>query len=167
MPISNVPPPGAGIPGWKPMKKVIEGKVYSTESSTLIHEENFSEQEDHPHPFVQQMYRTRLGKFFLVHRNEEFFNGNIDDVDRQDRIIPLTQEQAVNWMEKHCNEKITNYVQLPEAGDPSTTLTLRLGKFLKLQLSAASVGAGVSMNSWCVRVLEAALNKQEQGASMG
>ena len=116
MPISNVPPPGAGIPGWKSMKKVIEGKVYSTESSTLIHEENFSEQEDHPHPFVQQMYRTRLGKFFLVYRNEEFFNGNIDDVDRQDRIIPLTQEQAVNWMEKHCNEKITNYVQLPEAG---------------------------------------------------
>lgn len=160
MPIWKVPQAGAGIPGWKPMKKVIEGKVYSTESSTLIREEDFREQDDDPHPFVQQMYRTRLGKFFLVHRNEKFFNGNIDDVDLQDRIIPLTQEQAVNWMEKYCNNKITDYVDVPEAGEPSTTLTLRLDKGLKLKLGIAAVGAGVSMNSWCVRVLEGALNGQ-------
>ena len=153
----------------KSIKRVIDGKAYNTDTSQLIHEylEDDDERPDprHPfgmaqHPYAEQLYRTRLGKFFFVLRNEPYKNLAIQDggdLDFQDRIIPLQQEHAVKWMEKHCNEKITQFVDVPEAGEPSTTLTLRLDKVLKILLGAAAVKDGVSLNNWCVRVLEDAV----------
>ena len=151
---------------WPSMKRVIDGKAYNTDTAQLIHE--YSEDEDdtphprHPfgmaqYPYAVQMFRTRLGKFFLVIRNEPYKNPANDDVDLRDRIVPLERDDAIKWMEKHCNEKITDFVEVPEAGDPSTTLTLRLDKVLKILLGAAAVKDGVSLNQWCVRVLEAAV----------
>jgi predicted HicB family RNase H-like nuclease len=74
----------------------------------------------------------------------------------------LETDHAIKWMEKHCNTKITDYVQVPEAGEPSTTLTLRLDTVLKICLNAAAVQEGISMNLWCVRALEAAMKQHEQ-----
>jgi hypothetical protein len=151
------------------MKRVIDGKAYNTETAQLIHE--YLENDDdtpnprHPfgmaqHPYAERLYRTRLGKFFLVLRHEPYINPAIQDggdLDLQDRIVPLEPEPAMKWMEKHCNEKITDFVEVPEAGEPSTTLTLRLDKVLKILLGAAAVKDAVSLNGWCVRVLEAAV----------
>jgi hypothetical protein len=113
-------------------------------------------------PYAEQMFRTRFGKFFLVLRHEPYHNPANDDVDLRDRILPLEPDQAIKWMEKYCNEKITDYMDVPEAGEPSTTLTLRLDKVLKIRLNAAAVQAGVSMNVWCVRSLEAAIEANDQ-----
>ena len=121
---------------WRPIKTVIDGKLYNTDTATFIHEAYDDNQDDaDPHPKVEQMYRTRLGKFFLVLRNEQYWNPAIEDSDLQDRILPFEPEQAIKWMEKHCNEKITGQVEVPEAGEPSTTLTLRLDK---VQIGRAS-----------------------------
>jgi len=83
-----------------------------------------------------------------------------EGIDLRDNFFPLDQDQAVNWMEKYCNEKIEKYLEVPEAGDPSTTLTLRMDKALKILLNAASIKEGVSMNVWCVRVLEQAVAEE-------
>ena len=169
MALRFVSPQSVSKSGWPSIKRVIDGKAYNTETAQLIHE--YLEGEDdtpnprHPfgmaqHPYAEQLYRTRLGKFFLVLRHEPYRNPAIQDggdLDLRDRIVPLEPEHAMKWMEKHCNEKITDFVELPEAGEPSTTLTLRLDKVLKILLGAAAVKDGVSLNSWCVRVLESAV----------
>ncbi len=150
--------------GWPPKKQVINGKAYNTQTATLIHE-HIDNDDAHPrHPFgmaqfpyAEQLFRTRFGKFFLVLRNESYWNPAIDDSDLQDRIVPLEPEQAIKWIEKYCNEKISDYIDVPEAGEPSTTLTLRLDKVLKILLNEAAVKKGVSMNQWCVQALEAAV----------
>ncbi len=157
---------------WPSMKRVIDGKAYNTDTAQLVHE--YVEDEDSPnprhpygmgqYPYAEQMFRTRLGKFFLVIRHEPYLNPANEDVDLRDRIVPLKQDDAIKWMEKHCNEKITDFVEVPEAGDPSSTLTLRLDKVLKILLGAAAVKDGVSLNHWCVRVLEAAVKDKPLSA---
>lgn len=144
-----------------PLKRVLDGKSYNTETATLIHEhvedDELVENGPHgpnPYPPYQQLYRTRFGKFFLVLRNESVWNHALEESDLQDRIVPVEIERAVKWMELHCNEKIDQFVDVPEAGDPSTTLTLRMDKALKISLNTASITDGISMNAWCVRALE-------------
>ena len=113
--------------GWPPKKQVINGKAYNTQTATLIHE-HIDNDDAHPrHPFgmaqfpyAEQLFRTRFGKFFLVLRNESYWNPAIDDSDLQDRIVPLKPEQAIKWIEEYCNEKISDYIDVPEAGEPST-----------------------------------------------
>jgi hypothetical protein len=149
-----------------PMKQVIEGKAYNTATSKLIHEHSVDYDENQhnfgpEYPYTEQLFRTRFGKFFLVVHNEAYNNPAIDDIDLRNRIVPLETDHAVKWMEKHCNDKITDYVDVPEAGEPSTTLTLRLDKVLKISLNAAAIQEGVSMNQWCVRALEAAVAQHE------
>lgn len=160
-----LPRPANGL-HWPPLKQVIDGKAYNTATATLIYE--YLESDDtvsghrHPYgmeeyPYAEQMFRTRFGKFFLVIRNESSMNPAHNEIELKDRIIPLESDKAIKWMEKHCNDKIDQYVEVPEAGEPSTTLTLRLDKILKIGLNAAAIQEGVSMNVWCVRALDAAI----------
>jgi hypothetical protein len=144
---------------WPQLKMVIEGKLYRTETATLIHEACKDDCDDSdPNPRVEQMFRNRLGKFFLAIRNESYWNPAIEEADLQDRIFPLEPAEAINWMEKHCNDKITSFVEVPEAGEPSTTLTLRLDKVLKILIGGAAARKGISLSLWCVQALEAAVN---------
>lgn len=158
----------ADASGWPPLKQVMQGRAYNTETAKLIHEHSvdYDEQPHHDfggeYPYSEQMFRTRFGKFFLVVRNEAYNNPVIKETELRDRIIPVEPDHAIKWMEKYCNTKITDYADVPEAGEPGTTLTLRLDKVLKICLNAAAIQEGISMNLWCVRALEAAMNQHEQ-----
>lgn len=145
-----------------PLKRVIDGKSYNTATSTLIHHVELSTHETYGPGFEHclQLYRTRFGKFFLVERNESYLNAASGESDLRDNLFPLDQDQALKWMEKHCNEKVEKYIDVPEAGDPSTTLTLRMDRALKNLLNAAALKEGVSMNVWCVRILEEAVAEE-------
>jgi hypothetical protein len=156
-------------PDWQPVKRVIDGKAYNTETSSLLHE-HLEDDEASPrhtfgmeeHPYAEQMYRTRLGKFFLVVRNVSYMNPAIDGVDLQDLVYPLDVELATKWMEKHCNSKLLEYVDVPDAGEPSSTLTLRIDKILKIRLNTAAIQENISMNAWCARALESAIEAHNQ-----
>jgi len=142
-----------------PIKRVIDGKSYNSTTATLIHDEDLSTKDDDPaFPHCLQLYRTRFGQFFMVERNEEFLNHATDEGDRRDSIYPMSQDEALKWMEKYCNGKIEQFMEVPEAGDPSTTLTLRMDKSIKLLLSTMAIQAGESMNACCVRILTKAIS---------
>ena len=151
--------PSVPAPKWDAIKAVIDGKLYNTETATFIHEPS---DDTAPNRRVEQMYRTRLGEFFLVVRNEQYWNPAIQEADLQDRIFPLEPEQAIKWMKKHCNDKITGHVDVPEAGESSTTLTLRLDKGLKVLLESAAAKNSMSLSLWCVQALQAAVNAGEE-----
>jgi predicted HicB family RNase H-like nuclease len=141
-----------------PIKRVIDGKSYNSTTATLIHEKCLSDRDDDPYAHCLQLYRTRFGQFFMVERNEAFKNLAIDDLDYRDSICPLPQEAALKWMEKYCNAKIEQFMEVQEAGDPSTTLTLRMDKTIKIMLNSTAIQAGESMNAWCVRILTNAVS---------
>lgn len=156
---------------WPAMKRVIDGNAYNTETASLVHEyvEDYDAHPRHQfgpeYPYVQQMFRTRYGKFFKVLRNEVYLNPATEEIDLRSRIEPLEAEQAMKWMEQHCNDKIETYFEVPEAADSSTTLTLRISKLLKIRVNAAAVSEGISMSIWCERALEDALKKAPDPSS--
>ncbi|TDF62061.1 hypothetical protein [Cupriavidus sp. L7L] len=145
------------------LKRVVDGKAYNTATAALIHEKELSPNDTYGPGYEHclQLYRTRLGKFFLVERNEPYWNAVSGESDLRDHLFPMNQDQATKWMEEHCNDKIESYIDVPEAGDPSTTLTLRMDKTLKILLNAAAIKEGISMNVWCVRVLAQAVAQDE------
>ena len=60
-------------------------------TAALIHEQyKEDEEEENPHPYAEQMYRARLGKFFLVLRNESYINPAIADGDLRDPTVQST-----------------------------------------------------------------------------
>ena len=141
----------------KDVKKIIDGKAYNTATAALIHTEylpvhdSFSRDQ---YPHCQQIYRTRLGKFFLVERNELYANLANDELDLRDNIYPMTSGEAIKWMEERCNEKIDQFVEVDEAGDPDTTLTLRVSKVYKMVLNVIAMKKGLTLNGLCVLALK-------------
>ena len=83
------------VSGRPSIKQVIDGKAYNTETANFIHEYIRDDDNDWPedprYPYSEQMFRTRFGKFFLVVRNESFFNPANDEADMRDRVIPLNR----------------------------------------------------------------------------
>jgi len=144
-------------------KKIIDGKAYNTATSALIHTEDLPVQNDgfdpNLHPHYQQLYRTRLGKFFLVERNERYSNLVNEELDLRDNIFPMTAENAIKWMEGRCNEKIDKFIEVEEAGDPDTTLSLRISKVYKLVLESIAMKKGLSLNGLCVLALKDVIDK--------
>jgi hypothetical protein len=147
----------------KNFKKIIDGKVYNTATSALIHTADLAVQntifDPDENPHCQQLYRTRLGKFFVVERNESYFNLANNELDLRDNIFPMTSVDAIKWMEDKCNEKIEQFVEVDEAGDPDTTLTLRISKGHKIVLNAIAMKKGVSLNGLCALALKDVIDK--------
>ena len=137
-----------------PIKKVIDGKVYSTTGAMLIHELL----EDGVRPFGQtqaiQLYKNRLGKWYFVARNELFHNLKNGDLDLRDRVEPCEQEDAIKWMEQHCPEKLLELLEVPEASDPSSTISLRMPKEMKIKMTTLAIQEGLSLNAWCIETLK-------------
>lgn len=86
------------------MKKVIEGKIYNTETATFICEDSYSYQSDFRH-WSEELYQTPKGKFFLVGEGgpmskyaESIGNGNVTG--SGDNCVPLTDDEALEWCEK-------------------------------------------------------------------
>lgn len=71
----------------------------------------------------------------------------------------MTSEDAIKWMEERCNEKIEKFVDVGEAGDPDTTLTLKISKGHKIVLTAIAMKQGLSLNGLCVLALKDIIEK--------
>lgn len=143
-----------------PHKEVIDGKAYNTATSTLIHEIVEWGVQPLGHTEAKQLYKNRLGKWFFVVRNEQYRNPVNDNLDLRTRVVPLNQEDAAKWMEKYCPDKLLELLDVPEAGDPSATLSLRMSKELKIKLSALAIQEGISLNAWCLAALTRDLRSQ-------
>lgn len=143
-----------------PHKEVIDGRAYNTATSLLVHEIVEREVQPFGHAAATQLYKNRLGKWFFVMRNEVFPNPANDDADLRNRVVPLEQEDAVKWMEQNCPDKLLELLDVPEAADPSATISLRMPKELKIKLSALAIQEGISLNAWCLAALTRSLRPQ-------
>ncbi|ANE57975.1 MULTISPECIES: hypothetical protein [Methylomonas] len=150
---------------FKPLKRVIQGKAYNTETSTLIHE-YITESDLEPinplaahYPFVQQLYRNRLGKLFFVFRNEKYQNLATGETNYRDTIAPVEINQAIRWLERHTNDfgKIDALKGTSGIENSSETLTLRMDDDLKRNIGYVASVENTSLNSWCVRNIKNAL----------
>jgi hypothetical protein len=85
------------------MKKVIDGKLYNTETAHEIASDS-----QHPSDFryrAETLYQTRKGAWFLYGQSVIQFSQVLGG-QSFDAIIPLTAGKALDWLEQHASADI-------------------------------------------------------------
>ena len=88
------------------MKKIINKKMYSTESAECVGSDSYSSQRDFHH-WTEELYKKSNGEFFLYGEG-----GPLSKYCKQVglnswsdgwNIIPMTENEARSWAEKHLD----------------------------------------------------------------
>lgn len=124
-------------------KRIINGKSYNTETSTLVHEVSGREESNY-----DGLYQTKHGAFFLWWY----------DVAREaSGIKPMSDDEAQKWLERLDVPAalLEQYFgDFPEAGASESRITLRLPGNLYKRVSASAAAANLSLNTYLMRLLE-------------
>lgn len=124
-------------------KRIINGKSYNTETSTLVHE--VSARND---TVYDGLFQTKHGAFFLYWYDEGREAGDIK---------PMSDEEAQKWLETHhASPSILEqyFGDFPEGGAAESRITLRLPGNLYNRISASAAAANLSLNTYLMRLLE-------------
>ena len=89
------------------MKKVIDGKLYDTQTATMIASyANGGSWRDFQH-YEEELYRTKRGTFFLAGEGGPMteYSRRVDQnsCTGGEKIIPLTEKEARKWLEEHSD----------------------------------------------------------------
>ena len=102
------------------MKRIIEGKVYNTETATEVAREYYGYESDF-HAWDESLYVTKSGSFFLhgwgsCLTEYAVSTGQNSWSDGQ-RIIPYDETQVLDWIERRGvnPDLIAEYITLEEA----------------------------------------------------
>jgi hypothetical protein len=125
-------------------KRIIDGKTYNTETATLL-----GRWESIDLPIEEALFKTRHGAYFSY-----FYL----DTEPDEKIIPLSPEDAQKWMERHCRAELieAEFGEMPEAGDPEARITLRIPDTLRKRIAALAQDRNQSLNAWILRCIERA-----------
>ena len=69
------------------MKRIVNGKLYDTDTVELVCQSSISR-------FENRLYRTRKGRYFVYEKI-----GNVED------ITPLNEDETFEWLSKHDPDK--------------------------------------------------------------
>lgn len=106
------------------MKKVIEGKRYSTQSAKILGSWHF-----------ETLYQKRTGEFFLYRvKNSE------------ENITPVSYTDAESWSRKHLPKDVYNsaFGKVADTRKKTIALSLPAGIVEKLRLEAGKSGSSMS-----------------------
>ena len=139
------------------MKKIINGRRYSTESAKEVASDSYSSPRDFNH-WVERLYRKTTGEFFLygvggpLSRYAESTGQN--QWSGGEKIIPLSVEAAQAWAEEHLNadeyEKIFGEI---EETATKRTISLSLTETAIEKIKRGAAEAGVSMSEYVESLL--------------
>ena len=86
------------------MKKVIEGKVYNTETAEEIHSWSNHYPSSDFKACSESLYRTKKGAFFIAGSGGPLSSYAVpcgSGYGGGDGIRPITREEALEWLESH------------------------------------------------------------------
>jgi len=143
------------------MKKIINNKLYNTESAKLVGEFQSTFAVNDFHYYEEELYLKKTGEFFL------YGNGNglspyaeryIDGMGPGEKIIPLSEAQARQWAEDNLDpEDYMKYFEIDE--ESSARLHFKLPAGLKADFEKACEAEGTSMGRKLNEMIEAYLKQ--------
>lgn len=132
------------------MKKIINNLLYNTETATYIGEYEPNPYQNDFHYFCETLYKKKTGEFFLFGEGNAAskyceYVGNSSTGGH--RIVPLSYEEAREWVESHLDAE--KYIELfgePAEDDSKQCLNLYLRKdtINKLKQMSAQQNKAVS-----------------------
>ncbi|MBQ9542662.1 MAG: hypothetical protein IJJ76_12270 [Ruminococcus sp.] len=125
------------------MKKIIDNRVYDTDTAQLIKQADHDNIISGEGKCKQSLYRKRTGDYFLCvygARADSFHNLHLTDAkhDRERHIYLLTFEQARAWCEAEmtAEEWLENFEPAEDDSLAALNLTLSAAAVSKFKLSA-------------------------------
>lgn len=131
-------------------KRIIEGRTYNTETSTLLGRWEPSDDS----PLEHALFKTRHGAYFLH---------TLAKWSLEEFVEPKEPEDAQRLMEQNCSaERVeAEFGEMPEAGDPEARITLRIPESLRRRAVPLAEARKQSLNAWLLRCIERAVTDEE------
>ncbi len=89
------------------MRKIINGKMYDTETATEIENWENTPYKNNYIYFKEYLYRKKTGEFFLYGRGNASSKYCEETADRMrspgEKIVPLTIKEAMVWVENYSD----------------------------------------------------------------
>ena len=147
------------------VKRIVDGKLYDTERSTLIAESRYAGASDEEH-YKEALYRNEFGVLFLAAEGgvESFYAALLQGgrPARGTDVIRLTASEACRWLEDHDHvEEIEQlFGKQPQAGHDTLPIDLRVPAEQKARIELAAAMASETVNEWLTRLVERELDIQ-------
>lgn len=133
------------------MKKIIEGRVYNTETAKLLGEFSYSNSRDFNH-FTEELYRTKSGAYF-IHGEGGPASRYSKQVEQNSwtggqEIRAVSPQGARAWAEANltADEYAEIFGEPEEAGDERVALNLTVSATTKAKLEKMREDTGKSMS---------------------
>ena len=150
------------------MKRIIDGVAYNTETSTKVAEMTFEAD-----PNISgstrgavTVYQTRSGAFFKL--DHEVIGYRDRDGEWQERVSnqceAMTREEVLAWVAQQGDVEVfgnalDDVPEAMEAKEGEATIYTRVPASLKARADAQATAAGMSLNAFVIRCLEAGAAK--------
>lgn len=134
------------------MKKVINGKVYDTETAKKVASWYSSYARNDFHYYEEELYQKKTGEFFL------YGSGNAASKYSQscgqnewcggEKIVPLTYKEAQEWAEKHLDgEEYCEIFGEPDEDSESVTLGIQVSAAAAAKLKREAAQNGITQSA--------------------
>lgn len=143
------------------MKKIIDGKVYNTETAKFLAEYGYSNSFDFNY-WEERLYQKKTGEFFLC--GEGGPNSRYAVVTGQnqwsggEKIIPLSVESAQKWAEDYLDgEEYEEIFGEVSEDEEDIFVRAKVATSLNIQIKAEAAKQGITVADYLGKVITKAL----------
>ena len=143
------------------MKKIINGKLYDTETARELGSDSYSNSRDFNY-WYEALYQKRTGEFFLYGEGGPMsrYARSIDQNSWSggEKIMPLSAANARKWVEEHLDaEDYEAIFGLPDEDAEKVMLSIQLPADLSAQIRQNAADAGMTLTAYVESLLRKAL----------
>ena len=134
------------------MKKIINGRLYDTETAKELGGDSYSNRRDF-HYWAETLYKKRTGEFFIYGEGGPLSKYaeavGLNEWSGGERIMPLSYAEAQKWAEEHLDGD--TYIEIfgePEEDDAKQKITLSLSTAAIAKAKQEAAKAGVTLSAY-------------------
>ena len=141
------------------MKKVIDGKLYNTETAKELGHDGGGDRFSRWH---EELYQKRTGEFFIYGEGGPMTRYAVSISDNSwsggSKIIPLSVGKAREWAEEHLDaEEYAEIFGMPDEDAEPVALNIMIDADLMARIRAMAAGNGTSLTATVSGLLRAAI----------
>lgn len=130
------------------MKKIINGKVYDTETAKRLGEYEPNPYRSDFHYYCETLYRKKTGEFFLHGEGNAASpysrSCGQNEWCGSEKIIPMTYTEAQKWTEEHLDgDEYCEIFGEPDESEEAVTLGLNVSAAAAAKLKAEAAKLGI------------------------
>lgn len=141
------------------MKKIINGKVYDTDTAHRCGEYEPNPYKNDFHWYIEKLYQKKTGEFFLYGQGNAASKYSrscgLNEWSGGEKIIPLSYDSAREWAEQHLDGD--DYIAIfgePVEDDNKTRLNLYISTALAAKLKTEAAKQNISIGDYLETIIK-------------